>query len=167
PASLTRTVRAGLNAASQTFTVANSGSGTLNYTIESDVTWASINPTEGSSTGQTDTITVNYATSLLNIGTHTGTVTITALGATNSPQTVGLTMIVEAVPGDLDQDGDIDVNDATLFGTCLGGADVPISEPACASADLDGDGDADLSDYGLMQKCTSGPAVKAEPHCVN
>jgi hypothetical protein len=61
--SLTPSTTQGANAASQTFTVSNSGGGTLDYSISVDQTWLSCTPTGGTSTDEQDTITVNYATS--------------------------------------------------------------------------------------------------------
>ena len=86
PASLSASTAQGSNASSQSFQVRNSGGGTLSYTISDNATWLSCTPTSGTSTGEQDTITVNYATSVLSAGTYTATITITASGATNSPQ---------------------------------------------------------------------------------
>jgi hypothetical protein len=96
PATLTPSVREGLNASPQSFTVANSGSGTLNYTISDNVDWLSVNPASGSATVETDTIAVNYTTSGLAAGVHTGTITISDPAATNNPQTITVTLTVTA-----------------------------------------------------------------------
>lgn len=98
PATLSRSCTQGSNAASQSFTVRNSGWGTLSYSITDNVNWLSCSPTSGTSTGETDTITVNYTTSSLTPGTYNGTITITASGATNSPQTIPVTLTVTAPP---------------------------------------------------------------------
>lgn len=84
----------GNNAASQSFTVRNGGPGTLNYTITDDVSWLSCTPASGTSTGETDTITVAYSTTSLEVGPHTATITVTAAGASNSPQTVAVLLTV-------------------------------------------------------------------------
>jgi hypothetical protein len=94
PATLARTVTQGGNAASQTFTVANSGGGTLSYAISDNVSWLSCSPTSGTSTGEADTITVTYATTGLGVGTHNGTITISDPNASNNPQTIGVTVTV-------------------------------------------------------------------------
>ena len=85
PSSLSRTVTEGSNASSQSFSVGNSGDGTLSYSISDNVAWLSCTPPSGTSTGETDTIAINYSTSSLSVGTHNATITISASGASNSP----------------------------------------------------------------------------------
>ncbi len=97
PATLAPSCTVGSNASNQTFTVQNSGGGTLSYTISDNVTWLSCSPTSGTSTGETDTITVTYATSGLSAGTYSGTITITDPNATNNPQTIAVTLTVNPV----------------------------------------------------------------------
>jgi hypothetical protein len=58
----------------------------------------SCSPANGTSTAETDTISVNYNTSGLNAGTHNATITISASGATNSPQTISVTLTVSTKP---------------------------------------------------------------------
>ncbi len=94
PATLAPSCTQGSNAASQTFTVANSGTGTLSYTITDNVSWLSCSPTSGTSTGGTNTHTVTYSTSGLSAGTYSGTITISDPNATNNPQTIAVTLTV-------------------------------------------------------------------------
>ena len=94
PASLSPTTGQGGNAPSEQFTIQNTGGGTLSYSISDNVSWLSCTPTSGTSTGEVDTITVNYSTSGLAVGTYNATITITASGATNSPQTIPVTLTV-------------------------------------------------------------------------
>lgn len=96
PSTLSPSTSQGANAASQQFTIQNTGGGTLSYSITDNVSWLSVTPTSGTSTGEVDTITVNYATSSLAVGTYNATITITAGGATNSPQTIAVTLTVTA-----------------------------------------------------------------------
>ncbi|MDM8007429.1 MAG: DUF5010 C-terminal domain-containing protein [Phycisphaerae bacterium] len=96
PSTLAPSCTAGSNASSQTFTVANSGGGTLSYTITDNVSWLSCSPTSGTSTGEADTITVTYATSGLSAGTYYGTITISDPNASNNPQTIAVTLTVNS-----------------------------------------------------------------------
>ena len=94
PASLSASCTQGANATSQSFQVSNSGGGTLSYTVSKGTTsWLSCSPTSGSGSG---TVTVSYSTSGLAAGTYNATITITASGASNSPQTVPVTLKVVA-----------------------------------------------------------------------
>ncbi len=94
PATLTPSCAQGSNASNQTFTVQNTGDGTLSYSITDNVTWLSCSPTSGTGTGEADTITVTYATSGLAVGTYNATITISDPNATNNPQTIGVTLTV-------------------------------------------------------------------------
>jgi len=67
----------GSSSTTKTFTVRNSGSGTLSYAISDNKPWLSVSPTSGSSTGESDTISVTVNRSALPSGVnHTGRVTI-------------------------------------------------------------------------------------------
>jgi GH25 family lysozyme M1 (1,4-beta-N-acetylmuramidase) len=167
PATLTSTVRAGLNAPNQTFTVSNSGEGTLSYGITVDQPWLSVNPDSGTSTGLTDidTITVTYTTSAVVIGTHTATIEISSTFATNNPQTIAVTLTVQPVPGDFDADGHVDDADVALFQSCISGAEVAQTNPDCQVEDIDNDDDVDQADFGILQGCYRGLAVPADPYC--
>lgn len=65
--------------------------------------------------------------------------------------------VLNAVAGDLDCDGGVDVGDAMALGDCMTGPDVYTIPPACgvdgfARADLDVDADVDLFDFALLQR---------------
>lgn len=78
----------GLNPDSQTLQVKNSGAGTLNYSISDDANWLSVLPSSGSSTGNIIEHTVSVDISGLIANKYSGTISITASNATNSPQSV-------------------------------------------------------------------------------
>jgi len=95
PASLAPTCQEGQDAVSQSFNVWNSGSGTLSYTItDGGTAWLTLNPTSGTSTGESDTITVTYSTSGLPAETYSATITISDPDAANNPQTIPVSLTV-------------------------------------------------------------------------
>ena len=94
PITLTNSCGYGEDAPSQSFDVWNTSTGTLNYSISDDVVWLSCVPDSGVSTGEHDTITVNYSTSGLAHGIYNATITIDAPGASNAPQYIDVTLTV-------------------------------------------------------------------------
>ncbi|MBI5117210.1 M6 family metalloprotease domain-containing protein, partial [Candidatus Poribacteria bacterium] len=94
PTTLTNNSQTGQDAAAQSFEVWNSGMGTLAYTITSDVAWLTCNPVSGTSTGEHDTLAVSYGTAALLRGTYRATITISSASATNTPQTIPVTLTV-------------------------------------------------------------------------
>lgn len=52
------------------------------------------------------------------------------------------------VPGDFDNDGDVDLSDYEQFVNCVTGPDIAATPDCQESADLTGDGDIDLIDFG-------------------
>lgn len=87
-------VSQGQNAAGQSFTVRNTGGGTLSYTISDDASWLSVSPASGTSTGEADTVTLSFATTGLAPGTYTGRATVSATGATGAPSTFTVNLTV-------------------------------------------------------------------------
>lgn len=77
----------------QTFKIRNGGKGTLSYKVSSNKGWIKPLPLSGSSTGEWDEIKVSVTPNSVGAGTHTGTITISAPGATNSPRTLNVTLI--------------------------------------------------------------------------
>ena len=94
PTSLTNSCQEGNNASSQSFEVWNSGDGTLSYSISDNATWLSCSPISGTSTGEQDTITVNYSTSGLSDGNYSATITISDHNASNSSQRIQVSLTV-------------------------------------------------------------------------
>jgi len=93
--SLSNSSTEGSDARSQTFQVWDSGDGALNYTISDNRNWLSVSPSSGSSTGEQDTISVNYNTSGLTVGRYTATITISDPNADNDAQTISVSLEVE------------------------------------------------------------------------
>jgi hypothetical protein len=88
----------GANPASQILALTNIGGQTLTWTISDNAGWLAVNPSNGSTTTETDTLTVSVDTTGVLIGTFNATITITASGATNTPQTVPVTLTVTGTP---------------------------------------------------------------------
>jgi len=91
PTTLNFSAYVGITTQSQTVTIYNEGAGTLNWTAASNVPWLVLSPSS-STTPQTMTVSVNTAG--LAVGTYTGTITVSAPGATNPPQTISVTLSV-------------------------------------------------------------------------
>jgi hypothetical protein len=79
------------NPSSKILNIANTGTGTLNWTASDDALWLSLNPTSGSGDGST-TVSVDIAG--LSAGTYNGTITVSDPAASNDPQTVPVTLNV-------------------------------------------------------------------------
>ncbi|MBT4796362.1 MAG: hypothetical protein HON83_08155 [Candidatus Marinimicrobia bacterium] len=92
------------------FIISNSGTGELNWTLSSGNSWLSANPTSGTITTNTETITVNVSRAGLSPNTYTGSIFIDSNGG---DQTVSVTMTVPDTPAPM-----IDVSPAVLnFGS--------------------------------------------------
>ena len=77
---------------SQAITIENAGQGEMNWTATADQpTWLSINPLSGTAPS---TVSVNAASSLLEAGTYTGSITIDAPGAQGSPASVNVSLTI-------------------------------------------------------------------------
>ena len=125
PASLAFTqVVGGAAPATQTLSVGNSGTGTLNFTAvattTSGVSWLSVSPTAGIAPA---TLTVTANGTNLSAGTYMGSITVTAPGAAASPQIIPVTLTVTALPN-------ITVTPTTLTFT------VPMGSPAPAAQNV-------------------------------
>jgi hypothetical protein len=84
------------NPPTQTLNISNSGSGDLNWDLSKTQSWLDLSPTSGTNTGSS-TLSVNVAG--MSAGTYNDTVTITASGASNTPQTVPVTLTINDSTG--------------------------------------------------------------------
>lgn len=75
--------------------------------------------------------------------------------------------IVVTQPADMDDDGDVDIEDFGLFQTCYSGPGIAQTATACTLARLDNDDDVDHDDFGIFQRCLSGPNIPADPDCAD
>jgi uncharacterized protein (TIGR03437 family) len=85
---------------SQSFTISNSGTGTLAWTagVATSATWLTLDSLSGTAPS---TVNVSVNPGQLTAGTYTGTITITGTGASNSPATVTVTLVVSAAAASL------------------------------------------------------------------
>lgn len=80
---------------SQSFTITNSGDGTLNWSVsDGGVNWLDQDESSGSSNSATITVSIN--TTELVPGQHNATITVLSDNADNSPRTIAVNYIVEA-----------------------------------------------------------------------
>jgi hypothetical protein len=112
PTSLSYTyVIGGTAPADKTFQVSNTGAGTLNWTAASNQTWAGVSPTSGSlASGSATTVAVSVNISGMAAGTHYATITVSAAGASNSPQQVSVTLTIQQAQSLLIGVGTFDAN---------------------------------------------------------
>ena len=79
----------GVSANPRSFKISNSGCGTLDWTVSDDVTWLNCTPATGTSPGS---VSVSVDPQGLAKGSYTGTITVTDVNASNSPQTIPVTL---------------------------------------------------------------------------
>jgi PilY1 beta-propeller domain len=83
------------------FTLINTGSVTLDYTVADDATWLSLSPSTGSgslSAGSSVEYAINFSTSGLAVGTHEATITLASADAPNSPVEIPVSVTVLTAP---------------------------------------------------------------------
>lgn len=69
------------------------------------------------------------------------------------------------VPGDVDGDHDVDMEDFGVVQACITGVSVPQNDPACAKAKLDDDDDVDEDDIEIFIQCLTGPDALGDANC--
>ncbi len=79
----------GANPANQSIAVANTGAGTLTWTVSDNSAWLT-----ATQSGNSIVASVNLTS--LAVGSHSAAITVTASGATNTPQTIPVTLVVSA-----------------------------------------------------------------------
>jgi hypothetical protein len=120
PSGMNFSVAQGSNPALQTLSIANSGGGTLNWAATvngSTPAWLTLNPATGRSNGM---VNVSVASASLGAGTYTKSITVTAAGATNSPQTVMVSLTVNVGTVELVASGIVNGKFGFVFQTQLG-----------------------------------------------
>jgi hypothetical protein len=85
----------GASTPAQEFLIGNGGGGTVDWVIADKPEWLTVSPTSGSSTGgNSQFVTVSVDTYMMEEKEYEGTITVTAEGASNSPQEIKVTLIV-------------------------------------------------------------------------
>lgn len=86
---------AGPDPSSQRVTVHNLGTGNVDWTASDNRSWITLSATSGSASyASPSTLYIQVNRSGLSQGTHTGTVTVSASGAQQSPQSIAVTLYV-------------------------------------------------------------------------
>jgi hypothetical protein len=140
---VTQTVGAAADTA--TFTVSNTGSGSMAWTasVTSSSSWLTI--TSGASGTNSGSIVVSFTKNTVPV-TRSATVTVIADGATNSPIEVTVTQsAADLIPGDANKDGMVDVGDLGILAANYGG-----SNKTWAMGDFNNDGIVDVGDLGIL-----------------
>ncbi|MGH7232362.1 MAG: BACON domain-containing protein [Nitrospiraceae bacterium] len=88
-------MEAGSNPKNQTLNITNTGGGTLSWTVTENATWLSLDPTSGTTTTETDIITVNVNIAGLSSNTYSAMITLSTVGAPAAQQ-IPVTLILSA-----------------------------------------------------------------------
>lgn len=83
----------------QTFAITNDGGGTLNYTISDNVSWLSVSPSAGATTGSPNVHVVTFNTQGLGEGNYSGTITVIAPDSSNGTATYAVSLTVSELGG--------------------------------------------------------------------
>ncbi len=144
------------------------GGSTVAYAISSNVSWASLEPGYGTSSGETDSVTLRFDTRGLPPGEHLGL--LEAFTSTGDRVPIPITLRIRPPTADLDGDGASEAllwNRATgqvtalsrVLGSPTSIGSLPAGLPAqwqlLVSGDYDGDGKADL----LWRSLATGAVV--------
>jgi Big-like domain-containing protein/BACON domain-containing protein len=93
PTSLSFTVQAGADPATQTLTISNTGGGTLSWSAQTSTTWLTLSPASGTGNGA---VTASVATGTLTAGSYSGSITLSATGTASV--TIPVVLTITAAP---------------------------------------------------------------------
>lgn len=82
---------------SQSLRIDNTGGGTLQWTALANNSWITTSPASGTNAGES---AISIAPGTLEIGSYTGSITVAASGASNTPQTVNVHLTVKEAAQD-------------------------------------------------------------------
>jgi sugar lactone lactonase YvrE len=143
PLSLTFTSTNGTGPSSQALSITNTGEGTLNWTAVSNRSWLSTDKATGIAP---DTIAVSVDIRSMDVGTHTGAITITGQGALSSPAVIPVTLNMVELKGTIDvttnlAEATFTINGPASYsssGTSWTVTDAPVGTYAIVYGDVDG-----------------------------
>ena len=82
----------GANPLAKTMNLVNPSGGTLTWSMAEPAAWLALNITSGTTTTETDQISASVGTSGLSAGTYSTIISVTASGASNSPQQIPVSL---------------------------------------------------------------------------
>ncbi|HEX8245244.1 MAG TPA: choice-of-anchor D domain-containing protein, partial [Longimicrobium sp.] len=98
-ASLSFAAQQGADPAAQTLTISNTGEGTLNWSASENLQWLTLGASSGSlAAGTSTTVTIAVSTAGMTSGNYSGSIELTAPGASGSPRAVTVTLTLTAPP---------------------------------------------------------------------
>lgn len=80
----------------KTINLTNPTGGTLTWSLTESASWLGLNVTSGTTTTEVDTISASVSTTGLAAGTYNTAINVAASGASNSPQTIAVTLTLSA-----------------------------------------------------------------------
>jgi uncharacterized protein (DUF2141 family) len=144
---LPSTVNVSAGAGTTSFTVNNSGNGTMPWSawVSEGSDWLSI--TSGASGSNSGTISVSFAANTVT-ESRIAKIQVTAAGATGSPKEITIVQAAATVVrtlGDANGDSKVDVGDLGILAANYGG-----TGKTWAQGDFNGDGKVDVGDLGIL-----------------
>lgn len=150
------------------FQLVLTGTTPLPYSVSTTANWFDVSPTAGQTACESVEIAITYKAAVANLGPgmHTETITVTADGATGSPRSVTVKLLITSTPGDFDGDFDVDMDDYAMLQVCHLGSQAIQDDPACQAMNLNDDPFVDAADVQLFIGCLSGANIPADPGCL-
>ncbi len=144
----------------QTFSLSQDGESGLTWSLSPKATWLSVSPERGTLGPELQPLVLRASPGELWPGVWRSGLTVEAAGATNSPLTVPVELVL--VPtGDLNQDGRTDALDLAVLALTLRGVFTP-GRPPCAAprqGDFDASGALDAADHVLLMRYLGGEGM--------
>ncbi len=131
-------IAGGIAPAAQSMSLRNPTGGTLSWSMSSNAAWLSLAPASGTTTTESDSISAGVNLTGLAAGTYTAAITISATGATNTPQVIPVSLTVSPAPTASPVIG-LSVSNMAFTGTAGG------SNPATQSLTISNTGTGTLS----------------------